>query len=358
MKVGFDAKRLFLNNTGLGNYSRTLVRNLSTEFPDIDIYLFTPKATKSPMNIDFFDESKYTIVTSKGSLLDAQWRRKGIVNQIDELNLDIYHGLSNELPVKKSSCAKYVVTIHDVIFKEYPQQYKLIDRKIYESKTEQALTIADVVLSISDATTYDIRKYFPNLNIAIKKLYQTCGWSFVGNVESNKAYFLYVSSITERKNLKTILKAFHLINDKSMQLIVIGSGGKYKQECIAYINEHGLKEQVLFIGDVTNAQLKQYYIDAIALIYPSLKEGFGIPIIEAIASGSHVITSGGSSMPEAGGALAKYTANPNDPAELANLISTIKHEPNLSAIEIQQHLSQFNPRKLTQQLVEIYRELL
>ncbi len=358
MKIGFDAKRLFLNNTGLGNYSRTLVSNLKRYYPELDLYLFTPSAPQTESNLEFHNQDLYTIVSPPSTLFNAQWRSKGLVKQIDQLGLDIYHGLSNELPIAKTANTKYVVTIHDVIFMAFPKQYKVIDRKIYSAKTKHALSQADLVLSISDATTKDLQLYFPQQQPRIKKLYQTCGWEYEGRAESNKTYFLYVSSVTERKNLLTILKAIYLLGDKTLTLIVIGSGGKYEQACKAYIKEHNLQEQVLFIGNVSNAQLKQYYIDAIALVYPSLKEGFGIPVIEAIASGTHVVTSKLSSMLEAGGSLARFVNNPMDEVELATALNSVQLSTDLEPEAIKQHLAQFHPEKLTDQLVQYYTELM
>ena len=132
MKLAFDAKRLFNNHTGLGNYSRSLVRNLQDLFPTIDYHLFTPEKKQSSSTAYFFEAQKFHVHESKARI-KAYWRSFSIVKDLQKAGINIYHGLSNELPHNiNNSGIKSVVTIHDLIFKIYPETYSIGERLIYD----------------------------------------------------------------------------------------------------------------------------------------------------------------------------------------------------------------------------------
>ena len=138
MRIGFDAKRAFLNNTGLGNYSRDTIRVLSNYFPDNKYFLYTPKA-KENSRLSFLNSNSNTFVRTPKSLLNralkSYWRSKSIVKDLFTNKIDIYHGLSHELPIGiEKTNIKTVVTIHDLIFIRYPHLFKAIDRRIYYKK--------------------------------------------------------------------------------------------------------------------------------------------------------------------------------------------------------------------------------
>ncbi|HHH52955.1 MAG TPA: glycosyltransferase family 1 protein, partial [Bacteroidetes bacterium] len=156
MRIGFDAKRLFLNYTGLGNYSRTLVSNLQRFYPQHEYHLYTTKTTRNKDTEEFFDTSKYTIHECHYSL-KSYWRSYSIVENLKNDGIDIYHGLSAEIPfgIDKSGI-KTVVTIHDLIFKFFKKDYTLIDRMLYNMKTKYACNHADKIIAISKRTKDDI----------------------------------------------------------------------------------------------------------------------------------------------------------------------------------------------------------
>ena len=138
MRIGFDAKRAFLNSTGLGNYSRDSIRLLSHFYANNKYFLYTPKEIKNS-RLAFLKNRDNTFIRTPQSLLNktlkSYWRSKSIVSDLFTNKIDIYHGLSHELPlgIEKTSI-KTVVTIHDLIFIRYPHLFKLIDRKIYNKK--------------------------------------------------------------------------------------------------------------------------------------------------------------------------------------------------------------------------------
>lgn len=358
-RIGFDAKRLFHNRTGLGNYSRTLVRNLRKYHPEVSIYLFTPSVSDHDYAAEFIESDDYIIVTPPKYGSKSYWRSHGITKQIQELKIDIYHGLSNALPLKRVDGTRYIVTIHDVIYKTHPEGYTRIDTILYDSKTKKAIANADQIIAISEATKTDLLKYYDVNESKITVLYQSCGWQYVPYREVKKHGLLFVSSLTHRKNLITLLKAMNRLKTTHPQeLLVIGSGKAGLAKAKAYVKQHGLNEAVLFIENVGDDDILGYYENAEILVYPSLKEGFGIPIIEALSSGTQVITTGNSAMSEAGGELAHYLSDPTDDVEMADLILKVNALQPLPTVEINPHLSQFAAETTTHNLVKVYESLI
>ena len=123
MNIGFDAKRAYHNGTGLGHYSRTLIRSLAEYFPQHEYFLLNPK----PSDLFKLKGKNIHEVQPSGVLhktLSAVWRSTWIKNDLEKLGIDIYHGLSNEIPLDMHiTDIRSVVTIHDVIFERFPGQY-------------------------------------------------------------------------------------------------------------------------------------------------------------------------------------------------------------------------------------------
>src|SRR3569832_395054 len=164
MKIGYDAKRAFLNQSGLGNYSRTLIKSLSQYYPENKYVLFTPK-TGDNYFVDYVEKQKNISIVKPTKLLDrffrSWWRSYGITKLLTESNIEVYHGLSNELPFNIAEFkGKKIVTIHDLIFLRYPEYYSAADRAIYDRKVKSACDNADVVIAISEQTKRDIERYY------------------------------------------------------------------------------------------------------------------------------------------------------------------------------------------------------
>ena len=358
MRIGFDAKRLFLNNTGLGNYSRTLVRNLIKFYPDHHYFLYTPRSDRNTVTEFFFDKNNITIVTPNGKG-GPFWRSKGIMKQLLNDKLDIYHGLSNELPFGIDQLdLKSLVTIHDVIFKRYPKQYPFLDRVGYNLKTKKAIQQADHIIAISKQTESDLIEFFNAPSSKMSLLYQTCNPFFTDDPiiprEIESDYFLYVGSVIERKNLLSILKAMTKMTNKQ-KLVVVGKGGSYYNQCKSYASANGLDAYLTWKGIMDNEEIKELYKNAIALVYPSIFEGFGIPVIESLYCGRPVITSNLSSLKEAGGNAA-LLVDPFNVEELKNAmeIMTKVEERRKFHQKIAKHLESFDAKLLSAKLMQIY----
>jgi glycosyltransferase involved in cell wall biosynthesis len=333
MRIGFDAKRAFFNRSGLGNYSRSLIASLSGLYPENEYYLFTPSY---PGRVDFNPEKVHLIQpeTTFGKLFPSWWRSRGIKTDILKNEIDIFHGLSNELPVRiKETGIKTVITIHDLIFLRYPELYKPIDRKIYFWKSKSGCMAADRVIAISNQTKNDIIEYYGIDESRIDIVYQASDPLFGIRVDEQRKhairnkynlpaeFLLTVGTIEKRKNLLNMVKALE-IGRTSLPLVAIGRPTAYIREIQEYIETTKLQKSVILLHDVPTEELPAFYQMASVFLYPSIFEGFGIPILEALNSGTPVITSQGGCFSEVSGPAGCYV-NPLEPEEIANAIDRL-----------------------------------
>ncbi len=382
MNIGFDAKRAFHNGTGLGHYSRTLISSLALYYPDHQYYLFnTKKSERFALTGDNIHEIRPQNLLEK--IFPGAWRSSWVKKELDKYNIDLYHGLSHEIPVGiDKTNIKSVVTIHDLIHERYPEQYNPIDVKIYSRKFRYACEHATKVIAISEQTKKDIIDIYGISEEKISVCYQSCNAFFCHEVsadEKNRVrqfyhlpenYFLYVGSIIERKNLLNICKALLILGQEvDIPLVVIGDGNKYKQQVKDFVRQHGLERKVIFLSDnkeakssvsfKTAADFPAIYQCATAMIYPSFFEGFGIPVLEALWSRLPVITSNISCLPEAGGDGAYYV-NPANAEEIAEGMKKIYNDPEFAATMKDKglhHAQQFSQQKCADSVMSVYKNL-
>lgn len=259
-----------------------------------------------------------------GKKLPALWRSFGLSRALKEHGIELYHGLSHEIPVGiQKTGIRSIVTVHDLIFERYPHQYGAYEVRMHRKKIQFACRYANAVIAASEQTRNDLIEFY---KVRVEKIvigYQSCHAAF-GRKASEavktqlrqqyglpEQFFLYVGSVIERKNLLRICQAMQAAGVAlQLPLVVVGNGGAYKETVTAFLNAHGLLSRVLFLSDVKPEpatlnlnlpeNLSALYQMATALIYPSIFEGFGIPVLEAMSAGVPVITSNISSMPEIG----------------------------------------------------------
>jgi len=382
MNIGYDAKRAFHNTTGLGYYSRTLIHLLAHQYPEHEYFLFNPK---HPGKFDLKGRNIHEIVPTNliHKLFSSAWRSSWVTNDLKKNRIDLYHGLSHEIPVGiKETGIKSVVTIHDLIHERYPEQYNPIDVKIYTKKFKYACAHADKVIAISEQTKNDIIEFYKTPAEKIVVCYQSCNPAFAVQASAEfknriakqynlpPQFFLYVGSIIERKNLLNICKAVFLLrNELDIPLVVMGTGGKYKQLVQDFIKQHNLESKIIFLSDSEVAKsdpafrspevFAAIYQSAIAMIYPSFFEGFGAPILEALWSRVPVITSNVSCMPEVGGDAAYYV-NPSQAEEIAEGMKRIYHDKDLAAAMIEKgwnHALKSSPEIYATNMMDIYKSV-
>ena len=370
MRIGFDGKRFFHNNTGLGNYSRSLLKVLSDCFPENEYFLFNPKKTDKH-TLKGFNKSVIEILPEGFFLMKFKslWRLTFVYKEIKKTKIPIYHGLSGEIPIGLSKEIKKIVTIHDLIFIRYPNLYSWFDRKIHFFKFKYAAQKSDVVVAISEQTKKDIVTFLKIPEDKIKVIYQGCNQVYkqvfseieienaIRKFDLPKNYILNVGTIEKRKNLLILLKS---ITGTDKNIVVIGKKTDYFKEVWRFIVANNLEKQVFFLKNLTLEEMAIVYQKSKLFVYPSIFEGFGIPIIESLYSKTPVITSTGSCFAEAGGENSIYI-NPEDSDELRKAIDSVWDNPT-KRFEMQdkgfEFVQKFNDETIAQNWQNLYQSVL
>jgi glycosyltransferase involved in cell wall biosynthesis len=370
MNIGFEAKRVFHNKTGLGNYSRDLIRLLSQYSPNNNYLLYNPKSSDKQLfetnNNNVFEKKPSSVFYSKFYNL---WRQKGITADLARDKICIFHGLSGEIPRGlHNKNIKSVVTIHDLIFVKYPKLYTFFDRKIHFYKFKKAAHEADLVIAISEQTKNDIIEFLKIEPSKIKVIYQGCHATFKEDFTEKEQqevatkfnlpdnFILNVGTIETRKNILLAVKAIKNIDSC---LVIVGNETPYVNEVKTYIKENNLENKVLFLKGLNIRELAILYRLAKIFVYPSLYEGFGIPIIEALYSKTPVITTRGGVFPEAGGPNSVYV-NPTSVDEMEKAILKLLNNDKLCEEITErgwQYVQKFNDRVIAKELINMYNSL-
>lgn len=368
MRIGFDAKRAFLNASGLGNYSRNTLNALIDYFPDNQYTLFTPEIKKKL----FHGYEQFDIISPESSLskiFKSLWRSFSVSGMLQNHQLDLFHGLSNELPdgIHKTEVPA-VVTVHDLIFIRFPEFYKPIDRKIYFQKVKYACKSAKRIIAISNQTKADIIEF---LGIDPKKItvqYQCISTKYFEDHKTQELvtkynlpeeYILAVGSIEQRKNQLTILQAIQKAK-LNIAIVFVGKPTTYANSLLSFITENKMENQVKFLNNVPRKELAGIYQYAKLSVYLSMFEGFGLPVIESMACGCPVITSNVSCLPETGGDAAIF-CDPKNGNELAEKIKMLLENDSFRKELVEKGIERaklFHPEKYAQNLISLYSEIL
>lgn len=372
MKIGYDAKRAVNNNTGLGNYSRLVIDTIASSGDDT-LMLYAPRLRNNPRLMPLLERPNVTLClpdTPSGQRFKSLWRSRGITRQLRRDEIDLFHGLSNELPLDiASSGIPSVVTIHDVIFRHFPDCYRFIDRKIYDYKFRKAARNATRVIAISECTRRDIIDFYGIDPAKIDIVYQGCDPQFALPVDPlrsdsimhrygiDRPYVIGVGTVEKRKNQLLTVKALRGLPDDIIAVIV-GHRTSYAAEIDSYISRYGLHGRVKFIEHADFADFPALYSRALFSSYPSRYEGFGIPVIESLSVGSPVIIASGSCLEEAAGPGAPVIAPDDVDAFVAHARRIIDDERYRRGLVDagQKHIARFSRQNFATGLRESYRK--
>jgi len=371
MRIGFDAKRAFNNYSGLGNYSRYIISNICRFYPENECFLYTPYIADT----ELFNEPAETTIGMPGPGIwkrsGSLWRSFRLAHRLNRDAIDLYHGLSNELPAGiHKSRIRSVITIHDLIFLEHPELYQAFSRNIYKRKVRYGTRVASRIIAASEQTKQDIVRLLDVDESRISVVYQGCHRQFYSRVSEESMqytrkqfalpseYLLYVGTIEERKNLLKIVQALHQGNIDS-PLVVVGRKTSYFNLVKQYIEHKGLSN-IHFLDQVQASDLPAIYQGSAGFIYPSSYEGFGIPVLEALNSGIPVITSRGGCLEETAG-RGGILVNPNDQEEMIHAISQVLEKSALRDRLVREggaHALKFREEQTIPSLYNLYLECL
>ncbi|MEE3227895.1 MAG: glycosyltransferase family 1 protein, partial [Chloroflexota bacterium] len=283
---------------------------------------------------------------------------------------DVYHGLAHQIPRSvRQKRLPIVLTVHDLIYRHYPELSPDTDLNLYESQLLDACSISDKIVAVSESTKRDLVNFFSISPQKISVIYSACEYRYHKTENSEtiqqtrsiyglpEKYLLYVGSMSERKNLLSVVKALNIIpRSDRLPLVVVGATTSYSNVVGDYIKNNDLDNWVIFPKRVATEDLPAVYQAAEIFLYTSLYEGFGMPILEALSSGVPVITSNISAMPEAAGPDSRLI-DPKRPDEIASSIIDILSDDSLRHKMIENGYSysqKFDNKIVTEQMLQLY----
>ncbi|MBR1517005.1 MAG: glycosyltransferase family 4 protein [Bacteroidales bacterium] len=372
MIIGFDAKRAFNNKTGLGNYSRMVISRYAMEHRENTCILYTP-------SIDEELEGYFKGIANVSSrrpmglsrCFKSLWREYGMSRRVHDDEVDIFHGLSHELPYGLGREVRKVVTMHDLVAWRFPHYFKKIDAHIHQRKQRHACRVADIVVAISEQTKRDLIDIMHVPEEKIRVIYQSCDdifWYPIEQYDLDQTrkkyelpnnYLVCVGTVEERKNQLSVVRAMQQVPE-DISLVIVGRlRGSYGSMVLDEIERLKLRKRVIVIDDADFDDFPYLYALSRGAVYMSLFEGFGIPIVEALCCGVPVLTSNCSSMPEAGGDAAIY-ADPTNVDEIARQMTLLATDENLRADLLAKGPAQrdkFAPARITADFHSLYTSL-
>jgi glycosyltransferase involved in cell wall biosynthesis len=370
MKIGIDISQLAYQGTGVAAYTENLITNLlKIDKENEYIFFYSSLRQKLPENL----KSKISNLKSSHIpplFLEFLWNRLHIL-PIETFTgkLDVFH--TSDWTEPPTNCPK-VTTIHDLAIFKYPETFipkgghNIIQnqkRKLAWVKKE-----SDIVIAVSENTKRDIVDILKIPENKIKVVYEAQEGIYeekksidsVGKVKSkygiNGKYLLSVGTLEPRKNIKRVIEAYKILTSQfpEMALIICGKMG-WGEEVEKWKIGNGNGE-IKFLGYVPKGDLACLYQGAECFVYPSLYEGFGLPVLDAMASGCPVVTSNISSLPEVSGD-AGILVNPGDVEEIAKgIVEALEKKESLAKKGLIQ-ASKFSWEKTARETLKIYQNL-
>lgn len=330
MRIGIDGRALTQKRAGIGTYTYELIKGLNNLDKKNEYYIYSNKE----VYIDFPLNNNFKIVVSKFRI-GTIWLYLKLPKILYKDQIDTFLGTQHVLPKrnKYTKNIRFILTVHDVALlkiKGIGKWYNTIIQKMFVKKSCEN---ANKIITISNSTKEDLIELF-NLN---KEKIQTIylGVNPKQNIKltssekkkikekygvSDKKFIFFLSTIEPRKNVVTLIKAFNIFKEKNSEMKLVLSGGlgwKYKK-VLKEIEKSKYKQDIILTGYISKEEKAYFYKNCAFFAFPSLYEGFGIPVLEAMQNEAIVVTSTNSSLPEVGGNAAIYYDNVLNPIELAS----------------------------------------
>lgn len=398
MRIGIDA-RTILNPekgeaAGIGHYTYQLIRHLLIIDKENDYFLFFDKRVQQKRLRKFEQKNvrfRFFPFISYKRFLPSAYRNFLITAFISRENLDIFHSPIPSLP--RGYKAPTVITVHDLTIYKFPELYTEKELIFLKSDISAAVRSAEGIIAVSQSTKKDLNEIFGISAEKIKVIYhgidarffRKCASEEIKKVKKRygikKEYLLFLGTLEPRKNILRIVEAYERFRDRLVhlpqlkpedqikenlkgysvdyQLVLAGQPGSHFEEIKKRIDESKYKDDIILPGYIDADDLDQLFEGAKLFIFPTLYEGFGIPVIEAMANGVPVITSNISSLPEIAQGRA-ILVNPFNVAEISQAIFdllTNKQLYNEISQKGREKAMEFDWEKTAKETLNFYKEI-
>lgn len=363
-------------NAGVSRYTYTLLDGLSRTDTDQRYAVFVNRAESgTPAASQLTASGRIELVpgpwATKRPAQRVLWEQTTLPEELRSRHIDVFHSPVNVLPLRLP-CAS-VVTVLDLAFVFYPQYFRPARRIYQRTFTSSSARRATLVVTIAQSTKRELVERFHTPEERIRVIYPAIDADYQPERDPQRLaefrarhdlpehYLLFLGTLEPRKNLATLVEAYarlRALDESAPQLVLAGAKGWYYESLFERVRTLGLERHITFAGYVSRDEQPLWYAGADLFIYPSVYEGFGLPIAEALACGTPTITSNVSSMPEAGGPVA-VQVDPNDPEGLAHAMRRVLADPMAHErvlIEGPSWTRRFTAERMVAEYIDAYRE--
>jgi glycosyltransferase involved in cell wall biosynthesis len=308
MHVGVDARLLSGSLTGIGRYTFELSKKIILN-PGVKLSFYTPTPVVEEV-IQSMKPCVFKSASCHNRLLKMMWSQTKLPHWATRDQVDLFWGSTHRLPRFLPKSIARVVTIHDLVWKFAPQTMRPLSLWMEKRLMPEAIALADLVMADSQSTASGIAEVFPQFSDKVRVVHLGVSMPHdpsefaLSKLNIIKPYFLFVGTIEPRKNLERLLTAFTLIPKPyrdQFSLVIAGGKGWGGVDLENLIRKHELNDSVKLLGYVSDHQLAVLYLNARFLAMPSLYEGFGLPLLEAMQYGVPVLTSNAGALAEVAG---------------------------------------------------------
>lgn len=368
MKVGVDARLLSRPLTGIGRYTLEMCQALC-KIESISLYLYSPSPIDDRV-VSQLPNAKVKVANWNNGVLRQLWSESLLPFWANQDKVDVFWGPAHRLPNFLPKKALKIVTIHDLVWKHASETMSIFTRILERFFMPLAIHNADHIIADSNATATAIDEAFnvdPKIIsvvlLGISLADKAEPFENLRNNNIDGPYFLFVGTLEPRKNLTRLLEAYSNLSDTlkaETSLVIAGGKGWGGVDVKKTIADLGLEAHVYVLGYVDESTLATLYAHALFLAMPSIYEGFGLPLVEAMAHGTPVLTSNNSSMPEVAG-NAGLLVNPLDTNSIKNGLEQLLTDTSLRnslAHNTQKQITLFNWDNAAHQLASTFENAL
>lgn len=367
MRIAINCRSFLLKGyTGIGRYAHNLVKSLAEIDHENEYLLYAPKKL-----LDL--KRRLPKINAKNFYSKYDCFNQGATKILK--NIDIYHSPSPDFLPNVN--ARIIVTVHDLIYKVYPQGHTDETIEKTEEHFQQLITKADKIICCSQNTMNDLKRFFPVQENKACVIYQGVDKHVfrVLNKDEQEAadkilvergiqfpFILFIGTIEPRKNLSNLIKAFYILKKEEAfdgKLVIAGMQGWMQENIAKVVDDYDLKKDVLFLGYLSDFELCVLYNKAQVFAFPSFYEGFGFPILEAFCCGAAVVTSKTSSCGEVAQDAA-LQVDPHNAMDIADHMRKIIQDKKFADELKKKALTRaqdFSFEKTAQETLEIYKEV-
>jgi len=366
MKIGVDAQMLCGVVTGIERYTSEMVRELLRSNSESEFFLYAPKQ----LAVAGLDTKNVVVHTARVKFRAGKtlWSQTQLPYWAGMDNLDVFWGPTHRLPRLLSDRVARVVTIHDLVWKHAGETMRPLNRLAERVLMPDAIRLADRIIADSHSTADAIIGEFPwaqdrvrVVHLGATSLPEPKGIEALNALGIDRPYFLFVGTLEPRKNLRRLLEAYASLDQvvrKQTLLAIAGGKGWGNEDMVSLVRSLNLTDSVRLTGYVNEEQLATLYAHARFLAMPSLYEGFGLPLVEAMSFGVPVLTSSCSSLPEVAGDAGILVDPYNTNSIATGLLQMLKDDEfkNELAARSMLNAARFSWERAARETMEIFHE--